>query len=165
MRLMDLQSKWLKIHITVQGIKEVISDEQFLNGLQLEKRALVKDKKPTTCIQAGELADEYELARNQNQEPQDQADTPPRKPEAITLGSKEVVWLLPSAGHLKGDCRKLLGKRDKDTSGQELGRRPPLRCFNCKKEGHIAANCPSEPVLLCQATTTAGARPPKIDVW
>ena len=79
MRLMDLQSKWLKTHTTVQGIKEATGVEQFLNGLQVEKRAWVKDKKPTTCIQAGELADEYELARNQNQEPQDQADTPPRK--------------------------------------------------------------------------------------
>ena len=79
MRLMDPQSKWLKTHTTVQGIKEAIGIEQFLNGLQLEKRAWVKDKKPTTCIQAGELAEEYELARNQNQEPQDQADTPPRK--------------------------------------------------------------------------------------
>ena len=79
MRLMDLQSKWLKAHITVQGIKEAIGTEQFLNSLSMEKRAWVSDKKPTTCVQAGELADEYELARNQNQEPQDKVDNPPRK--------------------------------------------------------------------------------------
>ena len=36
MRLMDLQNKWLKTHTTVQGIKEAIGIEQFLNSLLME---------------------------------------------------------------------------------------------------------------------------------
>ena len=51
----------------------------------MEKRAWVSDKKPMMCVQAGELADECELARNQNQEPQDKADNPPRKQSPETL--------------------------------------------------------------------------------
>ena len=46
MRLMDLQSKWLKAHSTVQQIKEAIGIEQFLNNLPMEKRAWVSDKNP-----------------------------------------------------------------------------------------------------------------------
>lgn len=77
MRFMNLQNIWLKAHTTMQGIKEAIGIEQFLNSLSMEERAWVSDKKPTTCVQAGELAYEYELARNQNQEPQNKVDNPP----------------------------------------------------------------------------------------
>ena len=34
--------------------------EQFLKTLPLEERLWVQEKKPETCIQAGELVDEYE---------------------------------------------------------------------------------------------------------
>lgn len=71
LRLMDLQNKWLKSHLTVEAIREAIGIEQFLNTLPLEKRAWVSERKPTTCVKAGELADEYELARSQ--EAQDKA--------------------------------------------------------------------------------------------
>ena len=50
----------VKAHTTVQGIKEAIGTEQFLNSLPMEKRAWVSDKKSTMCAQARELADEYE---------------------------------------------------------------------------------------------------------
>ena len=78
------------------------------------------------------------------------------------------------ADHVKSDCCKLSLKKDRETgnvpttresAGQEPSRRPPLRCFNCKKEGHIAAHCPSEPVMLCQIPAPVGTRPSKIDVW
>ena len=83
MRLMDLQEKWFKIPSSVQEIKEVIGIEQFLITLPLEKRAWVKERKPDTCLKAGELADEYKIARNL--EPQDRAaDTPPRKLPPVT---------------------------------------------------------------------------------
>ena len=71
MWLMDLQCKWLKAHSTMQQIMEEIGTEQFLNSLPMEKRACVSNKKPITCVQAEELADEYKLARNQNQESPD----------------------------------------------------------------------------------------------
>ena len=51
--------------LTLVQVKEVFAMEQFFNTLSLGKRAWVRDKKPTTCVEAGELADEYELARSQ----------------------------------------------------------------------------------------------------
>ena len=41
--------------------KEQTALEKFLSTLTLEKWAWVRDKKPSTCIAAGELADKYEL--------------------------------------------------------------------------------------------------------
>ena len=63
-KLMDLQRKWLKEHTTsVEQMQEAIGLEQFLNSLPMEKRVWVYEKKPDTCVRAGELADEYEQVR------------------------------------------------------------------------------------------------------
>ena len=49
-----------EVHIHGAG-EGGIALEQFLNTLPLEKWAWVLDKKPNSCVAAGELADEYEL--------------------------------------------------------------------------------------------------------
>ena len=51
------------------GMQEVIGIELFLNTLPMEKKLWVMEKKPGTCIKAGELADEYEQARQQEIQP------------------------------------------------------------------------------------------------
>ena len=45
---------------TVEEMDEVIRLEQFLNAVPRDVRVWVSEKKPKTCLQAGELADEYE---------------------------------------------------------------------------------------------------------
>ena len=169
LRLMDLQNKWLKSHSTVEAIREAIGIEQFLNTLPLEKRAWVSERKPTTCVKAGELADEYELARSQ--EAQDKAgNCSPGKQPLFT--PKKWCSYCKTPGHIKSECCKLMLKKEKEpgTTNREApvpepSRKPPVRCYNCKKEGHIAVNCPGEPVLLCEKSVTTGARPPAVDVW
>ena len=67
----------------MEAVKETVAMEQFLNTLFLEKRAWVRDKKPDICIIAGELADEYELARNvefQEKSQDPQVKKPPTNP-------------------------------------------------------------------------------------
>ena len=65
-KLMDLQRKWLKEYATsVEQVQEAIGLEQFLNSLPMEKRIWVYEKKPKTCVEAGELADQYEQVRKQ----------------------------------------------------------------------------------------------------
>ena len=64
-RLMDLQRKWLKEYTTLEQMQEAIGLEQFLNLLPMEKRLWVYEKEPKTCVEAGELADEYEQVRKQ----------------------------------------------------------------------------------------------------
>ena len=60
---MDMQRKWLKEYDSVVRMQEVIGIKQFLNTLPMEKKLWVVEKKPDTCVKAGELADEYEQAR------------------------------------------------------------------------------------------------------
>ena len=90
---------------------EAVAMEQFLNSLPMEKWAWVRDKKPDTCILAGELADDYELARNvefqekpQDQQVQKQTTSPPKK------------WCThcKTTGHVRDQCRKLQAKREKE---------------------------------------------------
>ena len=145
--------------------------EQFLNTLPLEKRAWVGERKPMTCVQAGELADEYELVRSpESQDPSKAGDIQPRKQVLET--PKKWCSYCKTAGHVKGDCRKLALSRERDVgaTNREVPapgptRKPPIHCYNCKKAGHIAANCPGESVLLCEKSATVGARPATVDVW
>ena len=57
-RLMDLQRTWLREYTTLEEVQEAIGLEQFLSSLPTEKRVWVHEKKPCTCVQADELADE-----------------------------------------------------------------------------------------------------------
>ena len=63
-RLMDMQRKWLKEYDTVVRMQEVVGIQQFLSMLPMEK-LWVMERKPETCVKAGELADEYEQSRRQ----------------------------------------------------------------------------------------------------
>ena len=62
-RLLDLKSKWQRDCDTVEKVKEAIGLEQFLKTLPTEKRVWVSDRKPETCVKAGEIADEFEQVR------------------------------------------------------------------------------------------------------
>ena len=153
-RLLDLQNKWLKKHTTVDAIKEQVALEQFLSTLALEMRAWVRDKKPGTCIAAGELADEYELARKLESQEKSSDQQAKKQPSGT---SKKWCSYCKISGHTREDCRKLQAKKEgqhssaKETPTQEQGKKAPIKCFNCKQEGHIAINCPSEPAMLCDA--------------
>ena len=50
--------KWLRECKTIKDVKEAVGKEQFLNSLPKEKRLWVVEKKPKSCVEAGELADE-----------------------------------------------------------------------------------------------------------
>ena len=76
-KLMYLQQKWLKECKNMDDTKEAIGIEQFLNTLPPEKRIWLTEIKPRACVEAGELADEYEQAREQ--EPSGQKATPHKK--------------------------------------------------------------------------------------
>ena len=58
-RLLDLQNKWLRNCASIEQMAAAICLEQFYETLPADVRTWVQDKKPNTCKQAGELADEY----------------------------------------------------------------------------------------------------------
>lgn len=97
-------------------MKEAIAVEQFLNTSPLEKRALISDKKPNSCVAAGELADEYELARSQESQPQVK-----RQPSEAT---KKWCGYCKTSGHEKGECRKLRARQERDVPSGSTNKEP-----------------------------------------
>ena len=60
-KLMDLQRKWQKGCESIEELQEIVGKEQFYNSLKLR----IMERRPKTCVEAGEFADEYEQARLQ----------------------------------------------------------------------------------------------------
>ncbi len=149
--LSDLQSKWLKKYTTVDAVKEQVALEQFLNVFPTEKWTWVKDKKPSTCIAAGELADEYEEARKEF--PGEAADRNKKRTSDTT--AKKWCNYCKISNHTRDECRKLQAKKTKECNTLEavktqgLGKKSPVKCFNCKEEGNMARNCPGGEAMLC----------------
>ena len=135
-RLMDLLGKWMKEHQTAREIQQVIGLEQFLNTLPLEKRLWVHEKKPKTCVEAGELVDEYEQIRRK--EPP-VAEAGAKTPKTDGAGRKtSSCTYCGRTGHNESVCRKK--PREEESEGP--------RCFQCRKMGHISRNCPERRALL-----------------
>ena len=135
-RLMDLQGKWLRRHQTMEQVQEAIGIEQFLDTLETVKRLWVMEKKPETCIRAGELADEYELAR--------------RVDSGLNVMNPVVSDPVKCSfcgilGHEEGQCRKKATSsryfQNQPTGGSS---RSSVQCYNCKTFGHVARNCPEK---------------------
>ena len=116
----------------MDGIKEAIGIEQFLNTLPLEKRIWLTEGKPRTCVEAGELLDEYEQARKQD--PSGQKTTPHKK---CNFCHKQR--------HLEQKCRK----RKASGAGVHTGETGQPMCFKCRKYGHISKRCPKKSALMC----------------
>ena len=124
-RPMDLQDKWLRACTTTSDIKEVCGIEQFLSTIPMEKKLWVMKRKPKTCVQAGELADEYEQARK---------GTPLEQPAQVRV---KKCTHCGRTGHLEDSCpRKTEQSRGAGGSGQKTDREP-LRCYRCQKPGHL----------------------------
>ena len=72
----------------MEDVREVAVKEQFMNSLPTDKRLWVLEKKPKSCIEAGELmADEYEQVRR----PEGQPESKPRPTLQRALSSAITV--------------------------------------------------------------------------
>ena len=143
-KLMDLQRKWLREHSTsVEQMQEAIGLEQFLNSLPVEKRVWVYEKKPKTCIQAGELADEYDQVRKQDAGVVVQASS--RSTSGRGSGSGGHPGTASAARVEAAGGTRPQPKR----SGLER-----VKCFGCGELGHVKSNCPNKTatrrVMFCK---------------
>ena len=64
-RLYDLASRWMLGRKTVEELKDLVILEQLLAILPEDVRIWVKERKPKSSIEAGQLADDYMQARQE----------------------------------------------------------------------------------------------------
>eukprot|EP00731_Ephydatia_muelleri_P007395 Em0003g1643a len=135
-RVKDLAKKWLKQQATAEAVVEVVAQEQLLNTLPSNVRVWVRERKPTTCLEAGQLADDYAQARRQAGLESKREDVKNGE------GGKQSG----TGGQGKGRVgEESAGTRDVDGKGQPSRKGP--RCYSCHKFGHIASKCPSSAVM------------------
>ena len=116
-RLADLANKWLREQVTVDQIKESIVQEQLLNSLAPQIRVWVKERRPKSSLETGQLADDYVEARKQTKEGSLPLPDPTNRSRASELQ--------------KGPSND----RPREGSG--------VTCYKCGKPGHISTWCPS----------------------
>eukprot|EP00731_Ephydatia_muelleri_P007554 Em0003g1802a len=135
-RVKDLAKKLLKEQATAEAVVEVVAQEQLLNTLPSNVRVWVREREPTTCLEAGQLADDYAQARRQ-------AGLESKREDVKNGdGGKQSG----TGGQGKGRVgEESAGTRDVDGKGQPSRKGP--RCYSCHKFGHIASKCPSSAVM------------------
>jgi len=126
-----------------------------VNTLPDDVRVWVKERKPKTSMEAGQLADDYVQARKQSvggtssQVSRKLADMPTYLRSCHRCGKP---------GHQARDCRTVLPRpRDHERSKQDYSNKPEkpkrdlkdIECFNCHKKGHYSSNCPHN-AMFCR---------------
>ena len=140
MRMMDLQGKWLRSCQSMDEMQEATGIEQFLSTLPMDKKLWVMERKPKTCIQAGELVDEYEQARKETaSEQRDQAS----KGRKCTYCGK--------TGHLEAAC----WTKPAEAGSTATLKSEQVRCFRCHRVGHLRKDC-LEKGLFCGEAGQSG---------
>lgn len=152
-RLQDLSQKWMRGAETVEAVLDKVVMEQFLNSLPKETRVWVSERKPESSIAAGQLADDFALARKSTRDvgKADQQRTEPRKQQGI-----RQCYSCGQTDHVAKDCPKRTGAE----VAQQQHRQPPRQgrqgdrdhiiCFNCRGRGHMSRQCPSNALFAAR---------------
>ena len=118
-RAMDLTSKWSRESKTVQEVLELVAMEQLLSSMSEDTRVRVREHKPKTCAEAGELVDDIERARRSGKV------DPGRQSERRPVSNPLKCFLCRQPGHRSPDCPK--GRHPEERSNQRWpdGHGPP----------------------------------------
>ena len=143
-RLGDLANKWLKGLTTVEQVKEAIVLEQQLYTLGPSVRVWVKERKPKTALEAGQLADDYSEARKQTaKESRPGVDlASPASSEKPTRHDQE------QPDKEEGDKRSAKERHYSRSGYRNKDHHSHMTCYNCGRQGHFASRCP-EKAMYC----------------
>lgn len=153
--LMDLAQKWLAECSTKEEVMERLAIEQFLTSAPENVRVWVRERKPTSCKAAGQLADEYQQARAETT-----TSVAVKRQERQEPTAKRC-HTCHQTGHLSYSCPKTKSAEPpsqprgtpKQTTPHRQGTDKKIKCYTCGEWGHIAMNCPSN-ALFCKDEKT-----------
>ena len=146
-RILDLTNYWTRECSTVEELRELIATEQVLRSLPENIRVWVHERKPTTAAEAGQLAEDYLLARRSTQ------GIKPRDVDRVNVSSgPPKCYECKQVGHVSRDCPRR--SRIWTVKGEGVGNtqrftRGEVKCFSCGQKGHIAMKCPAK-ALCCR---------------
>ena len=148
-RLGGLANKWLKGLTTVEQVKEAIVLEQLLYTLGPSVRVWVKERKPKTALEAGQLADDYSEARKQTaKESRPGVDlASPASSEKPTRHDQE------QPDKEEGDKRSAKERHYSRSGYRNKDHHSHVTCYNCGRQGHFASRCP-EKAMYCGEPTS-----------
>ena len=143
-RLGDQANKWLKGLTTVEQVKEAIVLEQLLYTLGPSVRVWVKERKPKTALEAGQLPDDYSEARKQTaKESRPGVDlASPASSEKPTRHDQE------QPDKEEGDKRSAKERHYSRSGYRNKDHHSHVTCYNCGRQGHFASRCP-EKAMYC----------------
>ena len=150
-RLRDSAKKWMKDRETREDVLDILIMEQFLTTLAPETRTWVKERKPKSSTEAGQLADDYDLVRRRSEGPKKPA-------EGVQTGPKRCNFC-GIVGHLTHECRKAAKLRGGPTGKgpqHPQTQRAEVKCYNCGQKGHLSYKCPRSAALFCRSSEQAG---------
>ena len=140
-RLRDLAKKWGRDCKTLDELLDLIVKEQLLNCLPEDVRVWVRERKPKSSCEAGELAEDFLQARD-TQENEGRTNAKKASPP----GNCPRCGLV---GHWASEC-PMQRQRRKDGNISNGGKtKNQERGIICKEKGDMAFKCPKTAGLYC----------------
>ena len=165
-RIGNYLERWIvlaKADKTYEGLKNLIIEEQYLKTCPKEMAMYLKEGRPKTIKELGEIAENYIEAHATDIV----FGIDPKSHKIRSFQSKQrACHNCGGTDHLKNQCPKLLASTPSSPpktlkasqppfqkpayyqkqqygkpSWQTHQQKAPLRCFNCQKLGHIAKDC------------------------
>ena len=119
-RLEDLATKWMQECESIETLRDLVILEQLITALPEKVRIWVKERKPKTSVEAGQLADDYAQARRQT------AVGNTNRPEKNT--SPIQCTRCKRRGHTAQDCWSGTKTEEKVNEKEKSPSQPTPRC-------------------------------------